>query len=130
MPTSRRELEVKLADHYERAVRFEDAEQVFVGGIVDRTEQFSSGDHVQVALAQLRFGTFLIQHDRFGRAEELLLDAHERLSNNPNSASATVERVAVQLVRLYTAWQKPTEAANWQSKLDELTEGSDGRVPL
>jgi tetratricopeptide (TPR) repeat protein len=119
-PTSRRELEVTLADYYVEAGRFDEAVAVFVDGIAVRIEQFGSADHLQVALAELRFGMFLLRHDRFDRAEDSLLTAHEKLSRNPSATSATVERAASQLTDLYAALQEPTEAVKWQAELDQI----------
>ena len=118
--TPQQELEVTLAEYLVEADQFEKARQVFADGIAIRTKRFGSDSHLQVALAELRFGNFLLERDEHKQAEELSLRAYEKLHDNPTARTATVERAVLQLVKLYAAWQKPAEAEKWQTRLDQL----------
>jgi len=76
--------------------------------------------HTRTVLAAI-----LVAQKRFAEAEPLLLLGYEgmeqRKSSIPNSLrnNCLLEALA-RLVELYTAWDNPEKAAEWQKKLDEL----------
>ena len=65
---------------------------------------------------------WLLRQGEFERAEEQLLEAHDFLSGLDGSAEDGLRAVRTLLVRLYTEWDMPDEADNWQFRLDEGAE--------
>ena len=123
VPKSRRELEVTLARYLVELGDDDGAEQVYRDGIDARLKvEHLPPDHLQVALAELHFGTFLWEQRRFEYAEEQLLAAQQKLLGNPEAADANRKQVATQLVDLYTTWEKPVEASRWQAEVDEVNQ--------
>lgn len=123
-PKTRRELESKLAEWLAEEGDFQGACKVHENGIAGRRaelpEEPSDADRLPVALAQLRYGTFLFDQRRFDRAEPHLRDSYAQLSDNKESAMATVVRAANILVKLYTETDRPSNAAQWRGRLESL----------
>jgi serine/threonine-protein kinase len=63
-------------------------------------------------------GEHLVRARRFDEAERLLVRSEERLATLRGSDSPQARDARQRLVALYTAWQRPTEAAQWQTILD------------
>jgi tetratricopeptide (TPR) repeat protein len=66
-------------------------------------------------------GASLSGQAKYTEAEPLLLKAYEGLAEraraNPDPARATnMQQTAAQLIQLYEAWGKPTQAAEWRQK--------------
>jgi serine/threonine protein kinase len=118
VPVSRHELESQLARYLLESGSAGEALQVFEAGLDARLERFPP-DHLEVALARLRFGSFLLQQREFDRAEGQLISAHELLIAQPEAPKTTVVRAAEQLVKLYVALERAAEAAQWQTQVDE-----------
>ena len=66
-------------------------------------------------------GAYLGQ-ERFSKAEPLLVEAYEgmkaREDKIPEAAKVRLTEAVQRLVDLYTAWEKPEEAARWKAKLN------------
>ncbi len=120
VPQSCHELETALAAYLVKEQRVDDAEMVYERGIAAR--DLLADNDLQVALAELRFGKFLRELQRFECAKEQLLRAQQKLSTNPEAVDANRAQVATQLVALYTALEKPAEADRWQAEVDELNQ--------
>ena len=108
-----------LADYYVQDKRIGVAEQIYIDGIDVRTRQFGS-DHLQVALAELRFGQFLLQQRELQRAEEPLKRAYQHLTATQPTAKAAMMRAAMLLVELYTSLNRDDEVTIWGKKLNDL----------
>ncbi|MCO6047067.1 protein kinase [Aeoliella sp. ICT_H6.2] len=127
-PKSRRDLELTLAHMLVKQGRFDDAERVFEDGIAFRkkfTEVEFPAKKLQVALAELRYGEFQVEHGRFIDAEEHLRQAYDELCSNPEAAKPTVQRAARQLVTVYDEIDRPTEVARWREVLEQMNESVD-----
>ncbi len=68
-------------------------------------------DHPLVAATNVEYGNTLISLERFAEAEALLLASHEVLRDQANRRS---RRARDAVVRLYTAWGKPEQAAEYR----------------
>ncbi|MBI3469664.1 MAG: serine/threonine protein kinase [Planctomycetes bacterium] len=72
---------------------------------------------------QVLLGVVLAEQDRFEDAEALLVGGYEglnaRLETIPPSERHRLRLALTQLVKLYDAWEKPDEAAQWLAKLLE-----------
>lgn len=65
--------------------------------------------------SKYHLGNILIANGKYEEAEGLLLDAHTVIAGGAKSV-VDAKTVAAALVRLYTAWKKPEEAAKWRGK--------------
>lgn len=106
-PRTRRELELALAEFLVVDHRFNKAKQVLAEAIEIRRrglpEQPTDAQLLPVALAQLRYGSFLLDHHT-GRndlhvAQRQLQQAHDGLERNSEAAKATIEAAAAGLRR-------------------------------
>ena len=81
--------------------------------------------------AQTMLGASLAGQKKFADAEPLLrsayagLKAAESTKKLPAAAKARPTEALQRLIDLYTAWEKPDQAAEWKMKLDELTPSKD-----
>ena len=82
-------------------------------------------EHIQVALAQLRLGEFLITQSDLTAAEQPLLQAYKKLLLHSDVVYPLRRRAATKLVELYQMTGQPKEAAKWQDKLDKLNPSSE-----
>ena len=68
-------------------------------------------------------GGALAGQKKFQEAEPLLVEGYsgmkEREANIPSAAKTRLAEAIRRLVDLYTAWDKPEEAAKWQAVLEE-----------
>ena len=73
--------------------------------------------------AQSLLGAALLGQGQHAAAEPLLLSGHAGLEKTepsiPPQAKYTLRDAVERLVQLYTAWDKPAEAAKWRAKLEE-----------
>ncbi|MCA9215924.1 MAG: protein kinase, partial [Planctomycetales bacterium] len=101
----------------------EEAKQVFDEGVVFR-EKTLGRDHIQVALAQLRLGEFLVvdsHEDERLRGADQLREAYQKLSVHTSTAvDAARRRAAQQLGDLYETLNQPDQAAQWRTTVDQL----------
>jgi tetratricopeptide (TPR) repeat protein len=119
LPTSRQELEVMLARIYVEDNRPDKAHQVLQEFVRIREEQLGA-DHIQVALAQLRLGEFLLTLSDYAAAKQPLHEAFEKLRPYAEAADPIRRRAANQLVELYTKLGQPEDVKQWQSQIDAL----------
>jgi len=79
-------------------------------------------DHWRTAEARSLLGEALTGLGQHGEAEPLLLAAYERLDAALPAGRRAKElpRAIERIVRLYEAWGKPDQAAQWRARLDEL----------
>ena len=96
-PRSRSLLEKTLADFHEQQGNLDAAKQVFRDGIEERIKRFGNADHLQVALAELTYGKFLLKHGETDLAKEYLSSAARKLNGNPEAAQASRDEAARQL---------------------------------
>ena len=88
-PRSRQLLEETLVDFYVQQDNLTAAKDVFRDGIEARVNRFGSDQHLQVALAELRYGAFLSKHGETELARENLSIAERKLNKNPEAAQAS-----------------------------------------
>ena len=66
---------------------------------------------------------------KFQEAEPLLVEGYSglkaRAAQIPPAAQPRLAEAVRRLVDLYTAWEKPEEAAKWQAVLEQSTEKQD-----
>ena len=60
------------------------------------------------------------RHAKLTEAEALLLQGHAALQKAGKVATKYRSDALTRIVRLYEAWQKPEQAAEWREKLKEL----------
>ncbi len=69
-------------------------------------------------------GGALAWQKKFQEAEPLLVEGYEGMKERdakiPHAAQPRLAEAIRRLVDIYTAWEKPEQAAEWQKKLDEL----------
>ena len=85
----------------------------------DLQQQNSGIDHRLFARAQALLGECLIELQRLGEAEELLLHALEVLNDSPDAPRAHLEHIYRALVVLYTAWDMPERVAQFEALLSD-----------
>ena len=96
IPATRRELEITLAQYYlERKgapdINLKKAKGVFETGISDRKQSLRDERHMSVALAELRYGCFLVEQQQWEEAATQLNSAYSKFENNPDAAQANRE---------------------------------------
>ncbi len=119
VPTMRSELELMLANLLVQEDRQDEAREVLNEAVQKRAAHLET-EHIQVALAQLRLGEFLITQSDLTAAEQPLKQAHEKLLRHSDVVSPLRWRAATKLVELYQMMDQPKEAATWQAKVDTL----------
>lgn len=67
--------------------------------------------------ARLSYGECLLGQRRFEQAEPLLLECQQRLSESMGAQHFRTRGAVDNLVKLYEAWGKPDQAADWRAKL-------------
>jgi len=77
-------------------------------------------EHPGTADALNRLAAILAREGKYGEAESLLLEACSRMARAPNTDPVVQSNLYKQLASLYTAWNKPGQAAEWESKLADL----------
>jgi tetratricopeptide (TPR) repeat protein len=70
-------------------------------------------DHWRTAWALATQGAAMSQLGNYSESEPLLLQSYEELGNNPGARPVHVETARRYLVELYTAWDRPDEAARY-----------------
>ncbi len=70
-------------------------------------------------------GGALAGQKKFQEAEPLLVEGYSgmkaREAKIPPAAQPRLPEALQRLIDLYTAWEKPEQAAEWKQKLEELT---------
>jgi hypothetical protein len=76
-----------------------------------------------------KYGRCLIDLERFAEAEAALTEAHFILAAALGADHRRTGLVATELVNLYTAWDRPEQAAKWQASIEESTQGAELEEP-
>ena len=69
-------------------------------------------------------GEHFVRAGRYAEAERLLLSSESQLAAERDARTPQVQDARKRLVRLYTEWQRPADAARWQGRLDAQASGS------
>ena len=127
IPTTGRELEVTLAKYYleQSADNLEKAKQVFLDGIARRTECLGAR-HLSVALAELRFGTFLLEQQQFKAAQAQLETAFFKLRDNRDAAQFNVWTAAMRLASVCDALEQHQEREKWNQTAKQFSTTAGG----
>jgi tetratricopeptide (TPR) repeat protein len=115
-PTTRRDLEVMLAGLYLNDGKADEARRVLQNGVQERKKL--GDDHIQIAMAQLRLGEFLVGQSAYVAAEEPLKDAFDQLEPHPDVVNHLRTRAAAGLVKVYEALNMPEAAVEWRRKFE------------
>ena len=117
------------AEELLKTQQFEAAEAKFREELTIR--QKLSPEGWTVFRVQSLIGASLTGQKKFADAEQLLLSGYAGLSaaesakKIPAVAKSRPTKALQQLIDLYIAWDKPEQAAEWQKKLDELTQAKE-----
>jgi serine/threonine protein kinase/Tfp pilus assembly protein PilF len=136
VPPGSLRLAITLANAGKRLLRVKaDAEAEKLLGECLSIREKQAPDSWEAHDARSHLGAALLGQAKYAEAESLLVAAYEGLKKSASDqkqpitgSSATSSRYAVLewLVRLYSAWDKPDEAARWRKVLrDEKTRGKD-----
>jgi hypothetical protein len=79
----------------------------------------SARSAVGTGAAERALGTFYLEQKRYELAERQLLAARENFELLGREGAAGRLDMTADLVALYTAWEKPAEAAKWRERLPE-----------
>ena len=126
-PKTRRDLEVTLAQYLmEQDIKnLLAAKNVYLEGISKRQQELGH-NHLRVALAALRYGTFMKQQKQFLDAKEQLERAHQQLDIHSEAALANRQLAAQQLVEVCDVLQLPEDKDKWQKIVDRYRATSTG----
>jgi tetratricopeptide (TPR) repeat protein len=81
--------------------------------------------HAQTAYTETVLGDCLTALGHYPEAEKLLLEGYKVLVAKPRFPSFHRRTLVQRLVRLYEAWSKPAQAAEWRRKLPSPSGGED-----
>ena len=131
LPTTRRGLEMMLADLYLEDGNAKAAEAVLKDAVAIRQDAMGP-EHIQTSMAQLRLGEFLVDHatsegSSASEAEQPLLATFEKLQSEPDVVHRLRWRVTNCLADMYQSIGQPQDAAKWREiaesyDLPEVTE--------
>jgi hypothetical protein len=94
------------------------AEALMRESLALRRASFPAG-HWLIASSVSHLGAIVGRAGRFAEAESLLIGSEAELLELRGPMAQPVKDTRQRLVDLYRAWNKPTEAAVWQARLDE-----------
>jgi serine/threonine-protein kinase len=100
--------------------QLDEAEDWMRKAIAVREKVLAKGDW-RIASGRSILGGHLVLAKRFAEAETLLVDAERELAATLGNDSPIVTDSRQRLVGLYTAWNRPQDAARWQSQLPVQT---------
>lgn len=78
-------------------------------------------------IPQSALGGSLLGQQKYAEAEPVLLECHKglkQLKTQSLERGKYLAKTAERLVELYTAWEKPEEAARWQKELEDVSKKS------
>ncbi|MFT3881213.1 MAG: tetratricopeptide repeat protein [Gemmatales bacterium] len=104
---------IDLADLLMETNRPADAEPFYREGLQGRERLRRPCDY-QIQDARRKLGNCLIALKKFAEAEPLLLSAYECLEKDAKASPEEKNQIKDSLFKLYTAWNKPDEAAKWK----------------
>ena len=88
LPKSRRMLEMTLVDyHLEKENGLEAAKQVYLDGIRARQDRWGDPEHLQVTLAELRYGSFLLDQDDLDEGEGISFASIHKSAAQPTGGA-------------------------------------------
>ncbi len=123
-PDGSQKLATELARYGTRLIQataFSDAEPLLRECLTIRQKQLSSSWSLFDTKTML--GAALAGQRKFGDAEPLLIGGYEGLKRRegkiPPASKARLTEALERLVDLYTAWEKPDEAAKWRKQLEQ-----------
>ena len=120
----------KLSECYVATDRHEEGEAL-AREALELLERLLPGDHWYIAVNRSRLGASLVGRGRYQQAEPLLLESSQRIIGALGETSAWTLAVLNSLVRLYDAWDKPSEAALYRDRLVAALAGSrNGLISL
>ena len=99
-----------LARFISRQGRLDEAEEHFAG--ILSLEQYVTSESLQARI-DLAYGGHLAATGRFEEAERRLISAHDGFSET----NWVILAVRKELARLYSAWDKPDQAAHWHEQV-------------
>ncbi|OWY70021.1 hypothetical protein B7486_17080 [cyanobacterium TDX16] len=104
-----------VADTYQLQNRSQEAEQLTKSVVTSARKMLPPG--------QWRLGVYLTSHGivlkdlkRFDEAETTLLEAHDIFMKALGAEHSRTIKTAEQIVKLYSAWSKPDQAARWRAQ--------------
>ncbi len=105
---------------YSQTDRAAEAEKLLREAVRIRAENVPE-THFLRATANGALGEFLTGHGRFSEAEPFLLKSHQSLKNSQAPGSPRIRLASQRLAKLYDAWDKPHQAANYRASLPAET---------
>ena len=111
----------ELAWAHQEMGQLEDAEQQFRKALL--AQKNKDANHWLYFVTQKRLGSLLAKQKKHPEAETLLLSAHGGLNAVLQKDDTNFNQLLSclnEIVRFYNDWDKPQQAAEWQTKLDSL----------
>jgi tetratricopeptide (TPR) repeat protein len=110
---------VKPASALLRKGRHADAESLLRASL-EAYELVLFEEHWQMCELRSLLGAALAGQERFEEAEELLLNAYDRMKDDPGAPPESIAAAVERIVALYDASDRPAEANEWRATLDTL----------
>jgi hypothetical protein len=95
--------------------QFKEAEGVLRDSMADRQKTYGD-DHVLTHYARADLAEFLIEVKKYAEAKGLLQTAQKAPLADQRVPASQRQRVASALAKIYEAWGKPDQAAQWRAK--------------
>jgi hypothetical protein len=112
-------VQAELGECFLREGKYIDADRLLRESL--QTSQQKEPDAWTTARAKSLLGGALIGQKKFAEAEPVLREGYEGLhraeNNIPASAKASLTEAGERIIRLYDAWGRSAEAAEWRRKL-------------
>ena len=96
--------------------RFSEAEKVF-REVLEITRQGLPANHWRIYEVETIVGTSLAGQGRFEEAESIVVNAYNQLKKDRHMPHEDLQKARQRVVDLYTAWEKPDEAAKYRAML-------------
>ena len=105
--------------------KWEEAEELSAE-LVQRAQESMPAAHPVALLCRYRHGKSLTALERYEEAEQALSASLQKIESTSSVNEAWRQYVIEAMVDLYDAWDKPTKAAEWRSKLpDEVSSNEE-----
>ena len=75
-------------------------------------------NHWRIFQAQSALGASLVGQGHFEEAEPLVVDAYDHMKDDQRVPAEIVRMTLETVIRLYTAWEKPDEAARYRAMME------------
>jgi tetratricopeptide (TPR) repeat protein/predicted Ser/Thr protein kinase len=96
--------------------KLDEAEELLMTN-VELADRAAPPGHWFREAVRVSYGECLLAQQRFERAESVLLGCYQRLSESMGAEHFRTRGAVDDLVKLYEAWGKPDQAAEWRAKL-------------